>query len=32
MNSQRVPSGSDVTELKIFFEALFAGTWVADGR
>jgi hypothetical protein len=32
MNGQQLPSGSDVTEFRIFLEALFAGPWVADKK
>jgi len=32
MNGQQVPSGSDVTEFSILLDALFAGTWVVNGK
>ena len=32
MNGQQVPSGPEMTESRIFFEAQFAGPWVVDGR
>lgn len=30
MNGRQLPSVSGVTEFIVFFEALFAGPWVAD--
>lgn len=32
MNCQQLHSVSDVTEFRIFLEALFAGPWVADKK